>query len=78
MLDANGWAVNGRVKVNMPLGMVLTDRAVLPAGASRSLQDPYVDAAEQRRRTLTWVALIAIAAALALAHHFGKWPFAPR
>jgi len=78
VLDANGWAVNGRVQVNMPLGMVLTDRAVLPAGASRSLQDPYVDVAAQRRRTLTWAALIAIAAALALARHFGKWPFAPR
>ncbi len=32
LLDANGWAVNGRVQVNMPLGMVLTDRAALPAG----------------------------------------------
>ncbi|HTP52756.1 MAG TPA: hypothetical protein VMK42_18860 [Anaeromyxobacteraceae bacterium] len=75
VLDANGWAVNGRVQVNMPLGAVLTDRAVLPAGASRSLQDPYVDAGAKRRRALAWGLVLALAAALALARHFGKWPF---
>jgi len=78
VLDANGWAVNGRVKVNMPLGMVLTDRAVLPAGSSRSLQDPYVDERARRRRTLLALAALALAVGLALAHHFGKWPFGPR
>src|SRR5512137_984999 len=55
VLDGNGWAVNGRVVVNMPLGTMLTDRAALPAGASRSLQDPYEDAGARRRRILAWV-----------------------
>ncbi|MFN0059017.1 MAG: hypothetical protein ACKVX7_11215 [Planctomycetota bacterium] len=41
ILDANGWAVNGRVKVNIPLGAVLTQTATLPAGSQRSLTDPY-------------------------------------
>lgn len=31
ILDANGWAMNGRVKVNIPLGTSLTKMAVLPA-----------------------------------------------
>ena len=33
MLEANGWAVNGRVKVNMPLGAALTELKTLPAGS---------------------------------------------
>ncbi|HVP67087.1 MAG TPA: hypothetical protein VMT17_07470 [Anaeromyxobacteraceae bacterium] len=78
LLDANGWAVNGRVLVNMALGMVLTDRASLPAGASRSLSDPYADRAARRRRVVFWLVVIAAAVALAVARHLGKWPFAPR
>ncbi len=41
ILDANGWAVNGRVKINLPLGSVMTDTAKLPPGSERSLKDPY-------------------------------------
>ncbi len=41
ILDANGWAVNGRVKVNIPLGASLTDTPTLPKGSERSLVDPY-------------------------------------
>lgn len=41
ILDANGWAVNGRVKVNIPLGASLTATAHLPPGSERSLVDPY-------------------------------------
>jgi hypothetical protein len=65
ILDANGWAINGRVKINIPFGTALTDLAVLPAGAHRSLEDPYEDkeAAAQRRRIITLVVVLAIAAA---------------
>jgi hypothetical protein len=41
ILDANGWAVNGRVKINVPFGGALTHVARLPTGAQRSLRDPY-------------------------------------
>lgn len=41
ILDANGWAVNTLTRINLPLGRVLTDVPVLPAGATRTLQDPY-------------------------------------
>ncbi|HVI75081.1 MAG TPA: hypothetical protein VM683_08900 [Anaeromyxobacteraceae bacterium] len=75
VLDANGWAINGRVKVNMPLGTALTSRASLPAGASRSLEDPYEDRAARRRRRLTWLAVALVSAALAAARYAHRWPF---
>jgi hypothetical protein len=40
LLEANGWAVNGRVKINIPFGTKLTNRPVLPANAKRSLDNP--------------------------------------
>ncbi len=46
ILDANGWAINARAKINIPFGTALTGLARLPEGAERSLADPY---AEKRR-----------------------------
>jgi hypothetical protein len=43
LLDANGWAVNTRARINSPFGASLTGVAQLPAGSQRSLQDPYAD-----------------------------------
>jgi hypothetical protein len=43
LLDANGWAVNARARINLPFGAALTGVAALPAGARRSLTDPYAD-----------------------------------
>jgi hypothetical protein len=77
VLDATGWAVNGRVQVNLPLGTALTGRAILPRGASRSLDDPYADkAARSRRRTLVLLLLL-VAVALAAARYYQRWPFGP-
>ncbi len=64
LLEANGWAINGRVKINLPFGSKLTEVAALPPGARRVLEDPYEDHAARRRRQLYWVvglALLAIA-----------------
>jgi len=71
ILEGNGWAVNGRVRINIPLGSALTDVAALPPGARRSLDDPYEDreAASRRRRTLFWVIVIALAAVSV----FARW-----
>ncbi len=65
ILEGNGWAVNGRVKINVPFGRALTDMAVLPPGAKRSLEDPYEDkeAAAQQRKAITFVVLVVLAAA---------------
>jgi hypothetical protein len=78
VLDANGWAINGRVKINVPLGTALTDRAILPRGAHRSLADPFVDKAAARRRRLVWLLVIVILAALAVARRQALWPFASK
>ncbi len=43
ILDANGWAVNARARINIPFGTSLTQRATLPDNAERSLVDPYAD-----------------------------------
>ncbi len=69
MLEGNGWAVNGRVQINIPFGTKLTDLAVLPAGARRSLEDPYEDKAAARRRRLVWTLLLV----LALAAGYVRW-----
>lgn len=43
LLDANGWAVNIRARINIPFGASLTGVAQLPPGAERSLSDPYAE-----------------------------------
>ncbi|MBK9522735.1 MAG: hypothetical protein IPO13_14190 [Rhodocyclaceae bacterium] len=43
ILDANGWAVNARARINIPFGTSLTQLAKLPEGAQRSLSDPYAE-----------------------------------
>jgi hypothetical protein len=60
ILEGNGWAVNGRVKINIPFGTALTDIAKLPPGSKRSLDDPYEDkeAARHKRQTVLLVVLL--------------------
>jgi hypothetical protein len=43
ILDANGWAVNSKAKINVPLGTSLTSVATLPPGSHRDLIDPFAD-----------------------------------
>jgi len=64
ILDANGWAINGRVRINIPFGRTLTETAKLPPGAERTFA-PF-----QRRKTLPWgvLVLLAILAVLTLVH----------
>lgn len=45
ILDANGWAVNTRARINIPFGTALTQTAKLPDDAERALGDPYAEAA---------------------------------
>ncbi len=55
--------MNGRVRINIPFGTKLTDVAALPAGAKRSLEDPYEDKDAARRRRLLWALLVVLLAA---------------
>lgn len=43
LLDANGWAVNARARINISFGTSLTQLARLPEGAERATSDPYAD-----------------------------------
>lgn len=43
ILDANGWAINARARINIPFGTSLTHMARLPANAQRTLSDPYAE-----------------------------------
>jgi hypothetical protein len=43
ILDANGWAVNAKARINVPFGASLTSVAELPTGARRNLLDPYAE-----------------------------------
>ncbi len=80
VLEANGWAVNGRVKVNIPFGTRLTERASLPKGAKLDLDDPYVDkaAARKRRIGIFTTLLVLLAASAAFAWYAKVWPFAEK
>lgn len=60
ILDANGWAVNGRVKINIPFGTSLTEMARLPAGSTRTLKDPYAEKRSPWRSILVLLVLIAL------------------
>ncbi len=50
LLDASGWAINGRMRINTRLGGSLSQTAKVPAHARRSLQDPFA----QSRAPLWW------------------------
>ncbi len=60
LLDANGWACNGRVKVNIPLGASLTDTATLPPGSERSLTDPFAAKKAKWPKVVLWLFILAV------------------
>jgi hypothetical protein len=43
ILDANGWAINARARINIPFGTSLTQLAQLPPNSERALTDPYAE-----------------------------------
>jgi hypothetical protein len=69
ILDANGWAVNARAKVNVPFGTTLTGIAKLPPGSQRDLVDKYAE------KKSPWPKIIVIALLLyiiyAVLNHLG-------
>ena len=68
LLDANGWAVNARARINVPFGGSLTEVATLPKGSKRSTHDPF---AEKKRPWKTWLFLLALAVALLVLYRQG-------
>jgi hypothetical protein len=68
ILDANGWAVNARAKMNVPFGASLTGIPTLPLNSYRDLVDPF---AEKKRPWKLYIAL-AVILILPLAWYYGK------
>jgi hypothetical protein len=68
ILDACGWAVNTRLRLNIPFGTALTALAHLPPQAERSLSDPYAD---RRRPWPLYGAIVIVLAALIAAWRLG-------
>jgi len=57
ILDANGWAINNRARVNVAFGAAMTELAKLPPGSQRSMDDPFAD---KRRPWKLYIALIVL------------------
>jgi len=70
LLDASGWAVNARLRINLPFGRTLTGLAQLPERAERSLTDPY---AERRQPWGLYLAAVILIGAGIAAWRF-LWP----
>ena len=68
ILDATGWAVNARVRINIPFGSSLTTLARLPEGAERSLADPF---AEKPRPWGLYAFVVVVVAVVAGCWRFG-------
>jgi hypothetical protein len=64
ILDANGWAVNARARINIPFGTSLTQMAKLPEGAAARAVRPLC---RERRRPWKTYGFIALAIFIALA-----------
>ncbi len=72
ILDASGWAINTRARLNIPFGAALTELAKLPPGAERSLDDPFAD---KRRpwKTVTALLLAIVVGALWWNGRLDRW-----
>ncbi len=60
ILDANGWAVNARVRINVTFGGSLTKLAALPEGSVRSLEDQFADKKQQWPKVVVLLGLLGI------------------
>jgi hypothetical protein len=68
ILDATGWAVNARAKLNIPFGASLTGVAALPEGAERTMEDPF----EEKKSPLRWLIPLLLLVGLGYgAYHYG-------
>ena len=69
ILDASGWAINGRMNINLGLGRSLSQTAKVPLNAKRNLADPFADS-HRVRNSLWLVAGVVLALLLAWRLHW--------
>jgi hypothetical protein len=72
ILDANGWAVNARAKINVPFGTSLTGVAKLPPGSLPAAADKFAEAPSAWPKLLAFV--VAASFVYSLANHFDLAP----
>lgn len=71
LLNANGWAINASVKVNIPFGTTLTHMSKAPKVVMGV--DPFAEKTPVWKKILGWViGLVAVFAALYFTNSFGK------
>jgi len=58
ILDANGWAVNAKARINVPFGASLTGVAKLPRGSRRDHRDPFAEKGLPLKRLVALGALV--------------------
>jgi hypothetical protein len=72
LLDANGWAINSKIKINTRFGNHLTQVAKLPKGAVINFQDPY--SGKKIHWAWLWIfILVVVALVLAIGETIGWW-----
>jgi len=69
LLDANGWAINTRARLNIPFGARLTEVAAPPLGSVVPQPDPF---AERRTVRAGFIVALLVALALAAVYTFGR------
>jgi hypothetical protein len=74
LLNAEGWAVNSRLKINVPFGGSLSHLAVLPPGVNRQMVDPF---AEKKKPWGLYLAIVLVIGALVAAYILGWLSFIP-
>ena len=57
ILDANGWAINTRARINITMGRYLTSVAKLPDNAKRNFDDPFK---EEKNHWRMWLSIILV------------------
>jgi hypothetical protein len=61
ILDANGWAINSRARINVSFGAAMTELAAIPPGSKRSLHDPFADKSPPWRLYIFLTVLVILA-----------------
>ncbi|NYE26826.1 hypothetical protein [Pigmentiphaga litoralis] len=64
ILDASGWAINGRMRINVKLGGSLSQTAHVPRNAAHRFNDPFAD---KHGKAYTIAAVLLLIVALGLA-----------
>jgi hypothetical protein len=73
LLDANGWAVNAKAKINIPFGQALTGMPKLPKGARRDLTDHFAERHGRRRAIIVAIVVLVLLVVVWHGGAFDRW-----